>query len=784
MTCRALLLAVLCATGSAAGASAQQPRALTTADYARAEQFMGYRTSPLVLGAAVRPAWLSGDRFWFRNTIAEGVEFVVVDPARKTRERAFDHARLAAALSRAADTTYDPFHLPFTAFEFSADGHSVTFDAGRRHWTCGLATDQCTGEPRRREPPLPNAVLSPDSTRAAFIRAYNLWVREIATGRETQLTTDGVKDFGYATDNAGWIHSDRPILLWSPDSKRIATFQQDERGVGEMYVVQTRVGHPVLEQWHYPLPGDSIITTIQRVIIDLDAPRVVRLQMPADQHRSTLCDHITCNQGAAVPASSGRWSDVEWTPDGNQLVFVSTSRDHRHEWVRVADARTGQVRDVFDETDPYFLESGFNVINWHALPASNELIWYSERSDWGHLYLYDLGTGQLKNQVTSGNWKVLSVLRVDEPGRTIWFTAAGSEPGDPYFRRLYSVRMDGTRLQLLTPEDADHDVTLAPDGRYFVDSYSTPDVPPVTVLRDAAGKLVLTVQRADISRLLATGWKPPLPFTVKARDGTTDLYGLLFRPTNFDSTRKYPIVNNIYPGPQTGSVGGRSFAAARGDCQALAELGFVVVQLDAMGTPMRSHSFMAAYYGDMGDNGLPDQVSGMQQLARRYPWIDIDRAGIWGHSGGGFASADAILRYPDFFKVAVSEAGNHDNREYEDDWAEKWQGLLAGGPNGSTNYDNQANQLLAANLKGKLLLAHGTTDDNVPPYNTLLLVDALIKANKDFDLLLLPNRRHGFGSEPYMVRRRWDYFVRNLMGAEPPAGYELHPPAPGRRPGM
>ncbi|MGD0485473.1 MAG: prolyl oligopeptidase family serine peptidase, partial [Gemmatimonadales bacterium] len=227
--------------------------------------------------------------------------------------------------------------------------------------------------------------------------------------------------------------------------------------------------------------------------------------------------------------------------------------------------------------------------------------------------------------------------------------------------------------------------------------------------------------------------------------------------------------------------GSRSFAAARGDCQALAELGFIVVQLDAMGTPMRSHSFMAAYYGDMGDNGLPDQVTGMQQLARRYPWIDVDRAGVWGHSGGGLAAADAILRYPDFFKVAVSEAGNHDNREYEDDWGEKWQGLEVVRPDSTTNYDNQANQLLAGNLKGKLLLAHGTADDNVPPYNTLLLVDALIRANKDFDLLLLPNRRHGFGSEPYMVRRRWDYFVRNLLGAEPPAGYELHPPAaPGR----
>jgi dipeptidyl-peptidase 4 len=771
----AAVLAVACTAALAAvPAAAQQPRALTAADYARAEQMMGYNTTPLVFGAAVRPVWLAGDRFWFRNTIPEGTEFVLVDPARRSRERAFDHVRLAAALSRAADTTLDAFRLPFQTFIFSADGRSIVFDALRRHWTCGVAGDACSGEPSRRERPLPNAVLSPDSTKAAFIRDYNLWVRDVASGRETQLTTDGVRDFGYATDNAGWTKSDRPILVWSPDSRKIATFQQDERGVGEMYLVRTRVGHPVLEQWHYPLPGDSVITTIQRVVVHLDGPRVVRLQMPADQHRSTLCDHISCG---------GTWADVFWSPDAARLVFVSTSRDHRVENLRVADAATGAVREVYEERVADFFESGFNRVNWQPLWATGELLWYSERTDWGHLYLYDLATGRLKNPVTSGTWKVLQVLRVDSASRTIFFTAAGREPGDPYFRKLYSVRMDGTRLQLLTPEDADHDVALAPDGRVFVDTWSKPDVPPIAVLRDAAGRVLLTVQTADISRLLATGWRPPLPFTVKARDGRTDLYGLLFRPTSFDSTRRYPIVNNIYPGPQTGSVGSRSFSAARGDNQALAELGFVVVQLDAMGTPMRSHSFMTAYYGDMGDNGLPDQVAGMRELARRYPWIDVDRAGIWGHSGGGFAAAGGILRYPDFFKVAVSEAGNHDQREYEDDWGEKFQGLLVTRPDSTTNYDNQANQLVAGNLRGKLLLAHGTADDNVPPYNTLLLVDALIRANKDFDLLLLPNRRHGFGSEPYMVRRRWDYFVRNLMGAEPPAGYELHPPAAPGRPG-
>ncbi|HMA46361.1 MAG TPA: DPP IV N-terminal domain-containing protein, partial [Frankiaceae bacterium] len=448
---------------AAAPAAAQQPRALTADDYARAERFMGYNTTPLVFGASVRPVWLAGDRFWYRNTIPEGAEFVVVDPARRTRARAFDHTLLAAALARAADTTLDAFHLPFQTFTFSPDGRSLIFDALGRRWTCGVAGGACSGEPGRRERPVPNAVLSPDSTKAAFIRDFNLWVRDVATGRETQLTTDGVKDFGYATDNAGWTKSDRPILLWSPDSRRIATFQQDERGVGEMYLVRTRVGHPVLEQWHYPLPGDSVITTIQRVVIDLEGPRVVRLRMPPDQHRSTLCDHVTCGGG---------WADVFWSPDAARLVFVSTSRDHRVEDLRVADAATGEVRDVYQERANDFFESGFNRVNWQPLWAANELLWYSERTDWGHLYLYDLATGRLKNPITSGSWKVLQVLRLDTASRTIFFTAAGREPGDPYFRKLYSVRLDGSRLQLLTPEDADHDVTLAPDGRCFVDTYS------------------------------------------------------------------------------------------------------------------------------------------------------------------------------------------------------------------------------------------------------------------------------------------------------------------------
>ena len=549
----------------------------------------------------------------------------------------------------------------------------------------------------------------------------------------------------------------------------------DERGVGDMYLVSTNVGHPRLEAWKYPLPEDSVIFRLHRVVIDIDARQVVRLQMPPDQHRSTTCDDVSCGPEG--------FADVAWSPDASELAFVSTSRDHQHETFRLADPSTGAVRDVMHEDVDTFFESGFRTQNWRYLPASHELIWYSQRDDWGHLYLYDLRTGELEHRITAGNWNVLEVLRVDERNRRLYFTGVGREPGDPYFRYLYSIGMDGKNLRLLTPDSADHSVTVSPSGRYFVDSYSTPDTPPTIVVRDMHGRTRVALEHADISGLVATGWTPPIPFTVKARDGVTDLYGLMFRPTDFASTKSYPIVNNIYPGPQTGSVGSRSFSAARGDCRALAELGFIVIQLDAMGTPLRSKSFHAAYYGDMGDNGLPDQVTGMRQLAARYPWIDLNRAGIWGHSGGGFASADAMFRYPDFFKVAVSEAGNHDNRNYEDDWGEKWQGLLRENPDGTTNYDNQANQLVAKNLKGKLLLAHGTMDGNVPPYNTLLVVNALIAANKDFDLLLFPNRSHGFGNEPYMIRRRWDYFVRNLMGAEPPHEYEFQArPRFGRRP--
>ncbi|MEE8135097.1 MAG: DPP IV N-terminal domain-containing protein, partial [Gemmatimonadales bacterium] len=451
-----------------------QPPVVTAEDYARAEQFLGRSTSPLVIGGTIRLTWISDDRAWYRATSAEGSEFRLIDAATGSQGPVFDHARLADALSAVADTTYDGRALPFTQIEFPSDSE-LAFQIRQTQWVCDLDEYRCASPPASRVPPDRNVVLSPDGTRAAFIREHNLWVREVTTGDETQLTTDGIEDFGYATDNAGWTKSGRPVLVWSPDSRKIATFQHDARGVGDMYLVTTEIGHPELEAWKYPLPEDSVIFRISRVIIDVDAGRMVRLQLAPDQHRSTICDHIRCG---------GTWADIDWAEDGSAVAFVSTSRDHKDEYVRIADAETGAVRDVFEEHVETFFESGYNTVNWHWLPKSNEFIWYSQRDNWGHLYLYDATTGEVKHQITSGDWNVLQLRRIDEENRTLFFTGAGREPGDPYFQYFYLIGMDGRGLTLLAPNSANHSVRLSPTGTYMVDSYSTPTIPAVTVLRD------------------------------------------------------------------------------------------------------------------------------------------------------------------------------------------------------------------------------------------------------------------------------------------------------------
>lgn len=693
--------------------------AVTAQDYARAESRLIYRTTPLVDRSGVQANWLPDGKFWYRVLVPNGAEYVLIDPKDGSRKTA-------------------------TSPDAWASGPARPIQRGRG-----------TG----------STVASPDGKHVLFIRDWNLWVRDSLTKKERALTTDGVQDFGYATDNAGWRKSNRPIVLWSPDSKKIATYRQDQRHVSDMYLVTTNVGEPKLQAWKYPIPEDEEVIKLHRVIIDVEQGTIVPINIPPDPRRGTLCDDISC---------SGGFDDNEWSADGKKLAFVSSSRDHKTAKLRIADAATGVVTEVMEETVATQYESGRGAINWRYLSGSREFIWYSERDDWGHLYLYD-ENGKLKNQITKGNFVVNRVLSVDTKNRMIYFEAQGREPGRvPYFSHFYSIDFAGKSIKLLTPEDGFHRIQLSPKGDYFIDSYSKPEVEPTVVLRNMKGKLITTLEKADVSRLKQSGWQPPAPFTVKSRDGRWDLYGLMYTPSKLNTTEKYPVINYIYPGPQGGSVGSWEFLPSRIDCQALAELGFIVIQLEGTCNPGRSKSFHDVCYGNMADNTLEDQISGMKQLAERHPYMDLDRVGIWGHSGGGFATAAAMFKYPDFFKVGISESGNHDNRNYEDDWGERYNGLIRQGESGVTNYQEQANQLLVKNLKGKLLLAHGGLDDNVPPYNTYLVVEALERANKDFDLIIFPNARHGFGRDTYyMMRRRWDYFVRHLKGVEPPKEYEL-----------
>ncbi len=479
----ALISTALIATVFSATAQQKSGPVLTVADYQHAESFMPYNTAALVDRLKVQPHWLPGGRFWYRILTAQGSEFVVVDPVKETKTAAFDQQKLASSLSAAFNKTYDGQHLPFTDFDFVENGTAITFGAGKKNWKCNLQTYGCAEDLSVKEPakPLANAVLSPDGKYAAFIRNYNLWVHNTSTNTETQLTTDGMKDFGYATDNAGWTKSDRPILTWSPDSKKIATFQQDQRNVSDMYLVTTNVGKPQLQQWKYPLPGDSAVAMLHRVIINVTNPQVIRLQIPPDPHRATLSDDI---------ASGGEGlDDVDWSADGSQLAFVSTSRDHKVEKMRIANANTGEVREVFTESSATQFESGQGKINWRYLPSTNEIIWYSERDNWGHLYLIDARSGKIKNLITTGDYVVTQLMNVDTKNRTVYFLANGYQSNEnPYYTHLYKVGFDGKNFIALTPETGNHQISFSADNKFFVDAYSQPDVPPVTLVAQCRWK--------------------------------------------------------------------------------------------------------------------------------------------------------------------------------------------------------------------------------------------------------------------------------------------------------
>ncbi len=755
---------------------------LSASDYARAEQFLGWNAEKLVSGNQVSAVWLDGNRFWYRNRVRDGHEFVVADPRQRSRRAAFDHDRLAAALSVAKDTTYEGAKLPFQRFVFADSERAIRFHtADSARWECSLEDYVCSGPDSIPEDPVRVERPSPDGAWVAFTRDENLWIRSTEDGAERQLTTDGEPDFGYAVSPEGCCSAvtlarrgttPATVLIWSDDSRKVATHQFDERGVKDLHLLETHTGRPLLHSYKTALPGDSVIPTYTLHVFDVESGAHTPLDVGVLDAMNTVCCNVS---------NDTIWKDVRWGAGSGEVFFTKAVRSYDTLTLYAADTETGTVRTILEERSKTFVETNpqaGGLPNWRVLNDNREVVWWSERDGWGHLYLYDATDGRLKHRITEGPWLVRDVLRIDEVGRWVYFVAVGREEGrDPYYRHLYRAPLDGGPIELLTPEDADHAIQPAPDGDWFLDTYSTRTSIPRTVVRDPSGTVVQTLEEADFSALQGIGWPWPEPFTVKARDGVTDLYGLLHLPSDFDSTASYPVVDYIYPGPQSGPIGARQAALRQGgNAQALAELGFVVFVIDALGTPGRSKAFHDSYYGDMRDNGIPDHVSALKSLAGSRPWMDLDRVGIFGHSGGGFSSTDAILSYPDFFKVAVSSAGNHDNRSYDFTWGEKYQGLLERNPDGTDSFDSQANQNIAGNLEGKLLLMYGTLDDNVHPNATLLLIDELTRLNLDYDLMVVPNRNHGYSSEPYVVRRTWDYFVEHLMGATPPRQYEIAPP--------
>ena len=769
-------LAAQAATNVTVTATAAQPSApgkTMLERYTRAEQMLPWNTSRLVFGDVVQPQWYKdGTRFWFRNKTKNGADFLTVDGVANTVRPLFDNARLAAAITVATDTSYDPNKLPFQTFRFAKDNEderSIEFRAGRKRLTCDITAYTCVaGDTIPNETPF---VLSPDKKWEAFVMRYNVYVRPRHGGDTTQLTTDGVAGWGYGQGDptpqqllAPRLAPRRPQIQWAPDSRHMLVARQDTRGVGTMPYISYTSQRPRAFSQPYALPGDSIYPNPGAHILDRETKTNVKVELPVRVAQLTTNNSLR---------------DSVWTPNSDKVKLLGTTRASKSAYLWQVDAATGKATLLARDTTKTYVETAppTDPNSWYVTKDGQDVIWWSERDGWGHLYR--LGPdGKVKNQITSGPWQVGKVVHVDEKTKQVWFTARGREADHfLYYQALYRVNFDGSMLTLLTPEDAYHDVDVSPSGKVLIDRMSRIEKAPTTVLRDlTTGKVINNIAKGDVSQLAAIGWKPAQPFVAKARDGVTDVYGVLYLPPNMDPTKKYPIISNIYPGPQVGSVGAWTFKGG-GETFSLTELGFVVVQIDHLGTPNRSKSFHDSYYGNFIDNGLPDHVTVIKQLAAQYPFIDIDRVGIFGHSGGGFASTDAMFRFPDFFKVAVSGSGNHDNRSYNIYWAEKYQGLLKKDTarRGEDNFTASANKSYAANLKGKLLLMHGDMDDNVHPAMTVQLIDELTKANKAYDLVWAPNRPHSL-TEPYFIRRRWDYFVTWLLGGTPPENYKITPP--------
>ncbi|MFF2852563.1 DPP IV N-terminal domain-containing protein [Streptomyces sp. NPDC058001] len=742
----------------------QEKHAVTSdlhARYTKAEALLPHNLKKLIQSPHVRPNWIRDtETFWYRNRTNEGVAFVLVDAQAGTRRSLFDRVRLAEALSGVVEKKLDPADLPIFEIEFldgaiRVDVEKQRLEVSLDSYTATVLGPAPTGEKR-----------SPDGRWAVGRRDHNVYIRDTTTGEERQLTTDGVEAYAYASPadaTASQVMQENldvtmpPLIVWSPDSTRFITHRLDQRDCALMHLVRSAPldgGRPKPMTYRYSMVGDENLATAEFMAFDVATGEMTQAK----------CEPVLMPYVSPIQLDQCWWND-----GGTKAYWLAGDRGERTVRLYEMDPGTGETAVLVEETNETTIQYGPHFFDRNArVLVSGEVLWWSERSGWGHLYLY--GTDGTVAAVTSGDWLVRRVVAVDEEARRVILTASGREPGaDVYFQELYSAPLDGGEITTITRDGLDHDARPSQSGRYFVDVMSRPDTPAVSVLRDGTGAVVMDLERADASALFAAGFTPAERVVVKAADGTTDLYCSVYKPHDFDPAKKYSVVDEIYPGPQMGALAHRfplsgGVMAAERSGPLFAALGFVHVAVDHRGTPLRGKVFQdhARLVGD--GQYIDDHVAAIKQLADSRPWMDLDRVGIFGHSGGGYASTRAMLQEPGFFKVAVSSAGDHDDGTYHAWWGEKYFGLVD-----EFDFAAHANAPLAENLSGKLLLAHGEMDDNVTPHLTMRLVDALIKANKDFDLLIVPNADHRMlVRQAYWLRRRWDYFVRHLMEETPP----------------
>jgi dipeptidyl aminopeptidase/acylaminoacyl peptidase len=757
----ALALLALGCTSVAATATAQPTRA----DYDRALA-LRERYEGLVTGVPEAATWIGETlRFWYRRSVTDGTEFVVMDAVTGEKRAAFDHALLAAELAREISPTASPYRLPFTTFRFVDDERAIEFQVDQRRVRCGLDSYHCT----RTEPAasLPEGALrgvngpvrgphqprvdaprpSPDGKWEALIHNHNLAVRRVGESALTLLSSDGSEGNFYELRS----------VVWAPDSTKLAAYRVRAGYRRTVHYVETSP-EDQLQPRHWTLqyakPGDEL---------DLEQPVILHVD---PVQRLEIANELFPNPYDL--------SDLVWRQDSRAVTFEYNQRGHQVYRVIEADAATGRARTVLaEEPKTFFYYNSSNDSRSsgkrfrHDLDDGRQVIWMSERDGWNHLYLIDGATGRVVNQITRGDWPVRHVQKVDEVKRQIWFSAGGRTASeDPYFLHYYHINFDGSGLTPVTTVSADHQLSYSADMEYFVDTYSRVDLPPVSELRRTSdGSLVAEIERPDITALVAAGWKPPEVFTAKGRDGATDIWGLIFRPSTFDPARKYPVIENIYAGPH-GSHVPKNFAAFFAS-QAQAELGFIVVQIDGMGTSNRSKAFHDVAWQNLGDAGFEDRILWHRAAAARYAAYDVTRVGIYGGSAGGQNAMGALLFHGDFYKAAVSYAGCHDNRMDKIWWNEQWMGWPLG-----PQYSRASNVDNASKLQGDLLLVVGELDTNVDPASTLQVVSALIKADKQFDLLVVPGENHGAARSgtyaSYGQRKQYDFFVEHLMGASPP----------------